>query len=1692
MERFAGRFTLLRPLGRGGMGNVWLAVDRTNGAECALKRLEAHLPRSEQDSLRREFEVLARVRHPSVVSVFELGFAPDGTPFYTMEYIPGVAADKAVGPGEWTAFYACAAQLAHALEVLHAAGVVHGDVKPPNVLVVRGAHRDAPLAEVRLVDLGLAALLGRDRQGHRGTLGYAAPEVVAGAPISIASDLFGLGATLYVLALGCARGAAEAPRVAVKPPQARTDLTLALEEASVPAPLARLVLRLLSADPAARPADAREVRRELEHLHPAAKRSLKARLRTAVLVGRQHELARLERWLAIAPDGPPMLLLSGEPGLGRSAVLGELAVRASLAKHEVVSLSSAESEPGSAIRPLLRRLALEGAAGAAQDAPRAALLARLEGTAALGPELHEFDQAALEWAAAAERSGRAPLVLIDDADRLDSLSRAWVRRLALHPAGGVLRWVLSLPSAGGRVSDDARLLLESGHAEHLALGPLERDAADALLRARLHGSSPPELAEAVWKRAGGHPGLVIETLHAAAESGALVDGESGITIDRDRLEQLSLPADFEQACLARLASLGPEANAAAAALAVWGGPLAPSSLLTMEPRATSEALASLEDSGLLARDEPGRCTLRPPGLVRSVGQALGADERAALHRAALRIGGLGAAQRFAHLAGAGESVAALVEAEEALAEGAGAELAIEAAAVAARLSVEVAVAWEERAGRMLLDRGRYREAIPHLVRALECAPDDPARARRWHALSGAYLRTGLRAELDQLLAMALATPLAERERALLLTNEAVRRSTAGDAAGAEQAASEALALAERSGDGEAESLAAITLGNMQCLQGRMVEAVELGARAEAAGTRAGYALGRIRGTGLRALVAAMQREPAEAERLYRTSLAEARERNARLAELELSANLAWLLLETGRWSEAREMQAESLRVALEEGWPGAVSHGLVNLALTGALTGRVARVVRQAKVALRMVRRHERSFEAYAWRTLATALRVSGRPGAALRAARRALQVAESASPSHDLAWCRFEYGVACSHLGRWSEAGHVWERGLAECASDRLPAPILAALSGRAAVRAGRFDEAAARLAEAEAWLANRRSPYAAAHVQQLHAELELALGRAEDGSRAATGALAGFAALPAAQDAPVAALEFARVATRAGIAGRTPVAEWLRAAASGFERLGDHHHRERALALAVDWHRRHTGSGPGVARDRDLLESVTRLLDSQPDLDELSRRAMQLAVDQLDAERGVLVLVDDASGEPRPVVEHGAVDAATRDQALSYSREVVARVARSGGSLLVGDLTTEPEALSHSMVELGLRSILCVPMFVSGKVVGAVYLDDSRRAEAFGDAERGLLEGFAHLLGVAIENSRGHERVRRANEQLVGENLSLRREVSHRFRPQNFISGSQSMQRILAMVERAAAVPSTVLITGENGTGKELIARLLHYSGPRALKPFVAVNCGAITPTLIESELFGILADVATGVKARAGRFVEAHGGTLFLDEIGDMPLAQQVALLSVLANRKVTPVGGGRSVDVDVRVIAATNRDLAKRIAEGSFREDLWYRLNVVPIEMPALRERKADIPALAQHFVAMFAAQQGRDLPELSPGLLAVLMQSDWAGNVRELQNYIERLMAMNPGRVLHPKPLPHDLQQRALARPHPERARPLGEMVAELEKRHLLEALERHAGNQSRAARELGMTEQSLRYRLRKYTLARARRFQRFR
>ncbi len=330
-----------------------------------------------------------------------------------------------------------------------------------------------------------------------------------------------------------------------------------------------------------------------------------------------------------------------------------------------------------------------------------------------------------------------------------------------------------------------------------------------------------------------------------------------------------------------------------------------------------------------------------------------------------------------------------------------------------------------------------------------------------------------------------------------------------------------------------------------------------------------------------------------------------------------------------------------------------------------------------------------------------------------------------------------------------------------------------------------------------------------------------------------------------------------------------------------------------------------------------------------------------------------------------------------------------------------------------------------------------------------------------------------------------LVKENRAFRRAQRERGSLGNIIGRSDRMQAVYQMIETVAAVQSTVLVYGESGTGKELVARAIHDLSPRAEKPFVSINCGAFTETLLESELFGYVKGAFTGANTnRKGLFEAAQKGTIFLDEIGEMSPAMQVKLLRVLQERKVRPVGAHEELEIDTRVIAATNRDLAQMVKDSTFREDLFYRISVIPIELPPLRERSEDIPELVEHFVKKFCEQSSRSL-SISPKATSLLEAYSWPGNVRELEHTIERAVALESTNEIQPDRLPSQITNYNPARVAsaldlPEEGVNMTAFLDQLEKTYIMEALQRTGGNQTRAAELLHLSVRSLRHLLDKH------------
>ncbi|HEX5032682.1 MAG TPA: sigma 54-interacting transcriptional regulator [Candidatus Eisenbacteria bacterium] len=399
-------------------------------------------------------------------------------------------------------------------------------------------------------------------------------------------------------------------------------------------------------------------------------------------------------------------------------------------------------------------------------------------------------------------------------------------------------------------------------------------------------------------------------------------------------------------------------------------------------------------------------------------------------------------------------------------------------------------------------------------------------------------------------------------------------------------------------------------------------------------------------------------------------------------------------------------------------------------------------------------------------------------------------------------------------------------------------------------------------------------------------------------------------------------------------------------------------------------------------------------------------------------------------------------------------------------------------------SVRELSLRTVVALPILTAGRVLGVLYVDSHSIAHEFTPEDIAILEGFAAQVAVALENARLHEELKDSKNRLEMENLNLRRALKEESRYGLLVGRSPKMLRVIELMEKVIPTHVSVLIQGETGTGKELVARAIHLNGPRREKNFMAVNCGALPESLLESELFGYRKGAFTGASEdRIGLFEAADGGTLFLDEVGEMPATLQVKLLRVLQDSQIRRVGDTISRRVDFRLIAATNRDLKTEVEGGRFRQDLFYRLNVVPISLPPLRERGEDTLLLSQHFLELFSKQQVKAVRGLSAESRELLLRHPWPGNVRELENAMARAVALaDEGGAI--EPLLFGLGAPVTRRWDGQHT--LRETLDAVEAETIREALRQCESNVSRAARALGVSRQHLHNRMNAHGIRRSR------
>ncbi|OKY76154.1 MAG: sigma-54-dependent Fis family transcriptional regulator [Desulfobulbaceae bacterium DB1] len=492
--------------------------------------------------------------------------------------------------------------------------------------------------------------------------------------------------------------------------------------------------------------------------------------------------------------------------------------------------------------------------------------------------------------------------------------------------------------------------------------------------------------------------------------------------------------------------------------------------------------------------------------------------------------------------------------------------------------------------------------------------------------------------------------------------------------------------------------------------------------------------------------------------------------------------------------------------------------------------------------------------------------------------------------------------------------------------------------------------------------------------------------------------------------------------------------------------------------------------------------LYEITKVLASSIDLRECLHHVMKILAEKKGLHNGTVSIINPATSNLEIEVAFGLTAEARKRGKYRVGEGITGRVVASGAPIVVPQISEEPLFLNRTRSRGDIRqkmvSFLCVPIKQGQQSIGALSVDREYREGLEFDKDLRFLTIISGLIAQSVTRILA---VSEERKRLERENILLKKELRGKYQIGNIISNSSRMQEVFEMIFRVADSNATVLLRGESGTGKTLVAKAIHYNSKREKKPFVAVNCSALPETLLESELFGHEKGAFTGASnLKKGRFEQAEGGTVFLDEIGDLSHPVQVKLLNVVQDREFQRLGGTAPIKCNVRLIAATHKDLEKAVESGNFREDFYYRLNVFPVYLPPLRERRTDILLLAEYFLKKFCAENEKNIPRITTPAIDLLMQYHWPGNVRELQNCMERAVLICDEDAIKSYHLPPTLQSSEST--NAGNPLSLAAAVENFERELIIDALKRARGNQTRAARMLETSLRIINYKIHKYAI----------
>ncbi|MGQ9679047.1 MAG: sigma 54-interacting transcriptional regulator [bacterium] len=1656
------RYYIEELLGGGEVTEVYRVRDIVTGKHLVMKTVRIGAREEENARIGREFYCLSQISHPGVVTVYDYGLMTDNRAYFMMEYISGIPITRYFSEGYNDKLIDVIVQVLLALDAIHAQGMIHCDLKPEHILIVEDAER----LKAKLLDFGFAedfCFLGN--QNGRGTPGYVAPEILKGVDYDVRSDLYALGVVIYETLTGIGPGRGGQLLDWLRKQQSADFAPPRSFNPAIPETLDRLVMRLIAPYPEQRPRSAQAVIEDLvgESCSNVTLPPLRRDLMACGFVARDQILEELKGILRNVANGQSgVVCISGDRGVGKSRLLSEFKFFAELEgatvfSYEPASLGARSQSLVEALILLLRNYGLTGIPAVSVDRGKES-----------NYQLFEWITQHLKQVANSHRIKHSLVIIVDDFELFDPTSLEFLRYLAL----GVDTERLLLVVTGlkeKRFLDTIDEIKHRPNSRHLVILPFNRNEVKELTISLLSQLRDIDtLADWLFEFTGGNPLWIVETIYALMDVGILVREVRGWDVVKERLLAFRPPAAVSDTIRQRLEALTPEESEVLEIAAAAAGPFTLELLratLSLEEKLLFRVVNRLKALGFL-RPFRAVCfedsfwvstgwTLSSKILESVIVERLTVEKRRENHRRVALALELLYPERLpemifdlAHhwtMAGVREraydySLRAGVRARELLLF----EQALVFYENALTLSpgligirdridlLEKVGEMQELTGRFVEAVDLYRQGMGIVVADPELTRDKRLLARFLWRLGLVYQKQGIVSESVNLFNQALhLLPDEGLERTRLLADLGWSYCSAGDFSHAENVLTSALQLAEKQKSSltvEANRLVGLILyyfGVLAWAKSDFVLAAQLAERSLDVFERLGDEMMKATVSQFVASIYLRRLDREKAKEFYLQAVNSQRRAGAVYYLCTSLLGLGLLFLDNGEWDKAEENFNEALKIAEQIGDRDASVQINTMLGVVWENKGAWLSADNFYKRAQQITDKEKDKIQINTQFSLLCNIALLKAKQGELEAAEEVLSRATKTIEGVDDSFLRFNLMVTKAEVAlrgeRLERAKEFLTRAfwIVVRDPDWQKLAKLYTLSSQLRLTAGdayRAQYAANRAltllreypSSLEFAIALRYSGVAKCKLdqiekgwtelkrsieilRQLNVKYELALSL-----NARAKALVSPSPIPGVKvslsSRQVSREEFNEIKAN------------LREARGYFQELGAKGDLQESEEL-LETLEQTFGVLQLKAQERGeylkVFYQLSELLNLGLGREDFLDRVLDLVLSVTKAERGLIFLIQ---GNKLIPVAARDIDHRTLEDATAVSQSVLRKVKRRGEPLISADAVVDPRFNNFNSVLLNkIRSLLCVPLVVEGKVIGTIYLDSRITSHLFVEEDRSLLVAVANLLAATIDRSttlRGfHEEVNELRDGILIDAATGM-----------FLGRSKAMRQVYQIIDRIAPTDCTVLLTGETGTGKGVLARLIHQRSGRKDNKFVAVNCGTLPETLFESELFGHAKGSFTGaIKDKVGIFETAHGGTIFLDEITNTTLTIQAKLLQVLEEKTIRRVGETELRMVDVRLICATNKKLAEEVKAGRFREDIYYRMNVVTIEVPPLRDRVEDIPHLADFFVRSYATQLNKHILGFEPDVITAFTKYHWPGNVRELQNAVERAVIMTQNR-----------------------------------------------------------------------------------